>query len=164
MMAERVPVKRDQNIPAAQEGEVLPAWRGPSSIFPDIDTVFDRMVRNFFDLPRRADLWGGGFTPAVDIEETADAYVFDIDLPGVRRDDISIEAGHNELHVSGEVNEKDRTGTMRHRTRRTGQFSYRVALPAGTDLDAITAAYDDGVLTVTVPRSEASKPRRINIT
>ena len=119
-MAERVPVRRDQNVPAAQEGEVLPAWRGPASIFPDIDTVFDRMVRNFFDLPRRTDLWGGGFTPAVDIEETADAYIFDIDLPGVRREDISIEAGHNELHVSGEVNEKDRTGTMRHRTRRTG--------------------------------------------
>jgi HSP20 family protein len=163
-MAERVPVRRDQNVPAAQEGEVLPAWRGPASIFPDIDTVFDRMVRNFFDLPSRTDLWGGGFTPAVDIEETADAYIFDIDLPGVRREDISIEAGHNELHISGEVNEKDRTGTMRHRTRRTGTFSYRVALPAGTDLDAITATYDDGVLTVTVPRSEASKPRRINIT
>jgi HSP20 family protein len=164
VMADQVPVRREQRGPAAQEGEILPAWRGPADVLSDIDTVFDRMVRNFFDLPRTAGLWGGGFTPAVDIEETADSYIFDIDLPGVARDQIKIEAGHNELHVSGEVTEKERTGTMRHRTRRTGSYSYRVALPAGCDPDAISAAYNEGVLTITVPRSETSKPRRINIT
>jgi HSP20 family protein len=76
---------------------------------------------------------------------------------------ITIEAGQNELHISGQVIEKERTGVMRHRMRRTGQFSYRVALPSGTDPDKISASHNDGVLTVTVPRTEASRPRRIDI-
>ena len=50
-----------------------------------------------------------------------------------------------------------------HRIRRGGQFSYRVGLPAGTDPDTITAARKDGVLTVAVPRSDAFRPRRIDI-
>jgi HSP20 family protein len=156
-MAEQVPVRREQNLPAVQEGEVLPAWREPGSMFRDIDTIFDRMVRSVFGS------WPGGLGPAVDIEETNDAYTVEIDLPGFRRDDISVEAGQNELHISGQIVERERTGIMRHRTRRSGQFSYRVALPAGTDADAITAAHKDGVLTVTVPRSEAFRPRRIDI-
>jgi HSP20 family protein len=162
-MAEQVPVRREKNLPAVPERENLPAWREPATMFRDIDTIFDRMVRNFFGSPLAGSPWAGSLGPAVDIEETDDAYIFEIDLPGVRKDDISIEAGQNELHISGQVIEKERTGIMRHRTRRTGQFSYRVALPAGTDPNKITAAHNDGVLTVTVPRTEASRPRRIDI-
>jgi HSP20 family protein len=162
-MAEQVPVRRDNNLPAVQEGEVLPAWREPAFMFRDIDTIFDRMVRNFFGSPMAGSPWTGSLGPEVDIEETPDAYIFEIDLPGVRKDDITIEAGQNELHISGQVIEKERTGVMRHRMRRTGQFSYRVALPSGTDPDKISASHNDGVLTVTVPRTEASRPRRIDI-
>lgn len=160
-MADQIPVKREPNTPAVQEGQVLPAWRGPSSLFRDVDTVFDRMVRNFFGPSMPA--WPSTFVPAVDIEETSDAYIFEMELPGLSRDDITVEAGQNELHISGHVVEKERTGIVRHRTRRSGQFSYRVALPAGTDPDRISATYKDGVLTVTVPRSEDSRPRRIDV-
>jgi HSP20 family protein len=160
-MADQVPVRREQNVPAVQEGEVLPTWREPGGMFRDVDTMFNRMVRNFFGPAMPA--WPGSFVPAVDIEETSDAYIFEIELPGLSRDDITVEAGQNELHISGHIVEKERTGIVRHRTRRTGQFSYRVALPAGTDPDRVTATYKDGVLTVTVPRSESSRPRRIDI-
>jgi HSP20 family protein len=162
-MAEQVPVKREENLPAVREGEHLPAWREPSRLFGDIETVFDRMVRGFFGNSLWASPWQGGFVPAVDIEETDDAYIFEIELPGLRRDDITVETRENELHISGEVIERERTGTMRHRTRRTGHFSYRVSLPPGTDPDSITASYSDGVLTVTIPRGEVSKPHRIDI-
>jgi HSP20 family protein len=67
------------------------------------------------------------------------------------------------LRIHGQIVEKERKGVMRHRTRRTGSFDYRVALPTGVDPDQITARYHDGVLTVTVPRAESSKPRRITI-
>ncbi|HEX6686854.1 MAG TPA: Hsp20/alpha crystallin family protein [Candidatus Limnocylindrales bacterium] len=90
--------------------------------------------------------------------------IFEFELPGVRRDDINIEVGQQELHIYGQIGERERTGVMRHRTRRTGGFDYRVALPGGVDPDKITARYTDGVLTVTVPRAESSRPRRINIT
>jgi HSP20 family protein len=162
MAEQQVPVRREENLPAVR-GEVLPAWREPASVFHDIDTIFDRMVRNFFGSPMAGSPWAGTLGPAVDIEETPDAYIFEIDLPGVRKDDITIEAGQSELHISGHVMEKERTGVMRHRTRRSGQFSYRVALPSGTDPDKVRASHDDGVLTVTVPRTEESRPRRIDI-
>ena len=160
-MAEQVPVKREQNPPAVQEGEVVP-WREPGGMFRDIDTIFDRMVRNFFGPPGTSP-WPGSFVPAVDIEETTDAYIVEIELPGVRRNEITVEAGPTELHISGEVVERERTGIVRHRTRRTGRFSYRVSLPPGTEPDGIRASHSDGVLTVTVPRTEASRPRRIDI-
>jgi HSP20 family protein len=162
MAEQQVPVRRDDNLPAVR-GEVLPAWREAASVFADIDTIFDRMVRNFFGSPMAGSPWAGTLGPAVDIEETPDAYIFEIDLPGVRKDDITIEAGRNELHLSGEVIEKERTGVMGHRTRRTAQFSYRVALPSGSDPDKISASHHDSVLTVTVPRTEESRPRRIDI-
>jgi HSP20 family protein len=162
-MAEPIPVQRKNSLPAVQEGELLPAWREPTSMLRDIDTIFDRMVRNFFGSPMTGSPWAASLGPAVDIEETPDAYVFEIDLPGVRKEDLTIEIVQNELHISGQVIEKERTGVMRHRMRRTGQFSYRIALPSDTDPDKISGSHDDGVLTVTVPRTEASRPRRIDI-
>jgi HSP20 family protein len=50
-----------------------------------------------------------------------------------------------------------------HRTRRTGQFSYQTTLPAGVDPDRVEARFDNGVLTVRIPRPEHAKPRRIKI-
>jgi HSP20 family molecular chaperone IbpA len=54
-------------------------------------------------------------------------------------------------------------GVLRHRGRRSGAFSYRTTLPAGVDADRVTARFEGGVLTVTVPRPESSKPHRVKI-
>lgn len=88
----------------------------------------------------------------------------EVGLPGVRRDDVTIDLIGTELAISGELKEKERQGWFRHRTRRTGQFTYRVTLPHDVNLDAIEAKLADGVLTVRVPKTEAQKPRRIAIT
>jgi HSP20 family protein len=166
MMTESVPVKRDDQSTrqSAQEGQLLPRreadlWRGDP--FRDIDTLFDRMLRRF-DMPMSA-RWPQGFTPPVDIEETDDAYVFEFELPGVKRDDINIEVGAQELRINGEIHEKQRTGVLRHSTRRSGNFDYRVALPSGVDPERVEAHFNDGVLNVTVRRAEASKPRKVKI-
>lgn len=95
---------------------------------------------------------------------TDDAYVVEVDLPGVKKDDITIELNAGELSVHGELKEKERTGVLRSRTRRTGQFDYRVMLPQDTDEEHITAELSEGVLTVKVPKAEKAKPRRIEIT
>jgi len=104
-----------------------------------------------------------GWRPAVDVEETADAYVVELELPGVKRDDISVAFGGDELAVTGEVNERKRVGFLRTRTRPVGRFDYRVHLPADVDQDQVTASLSEGVLVVRVPKNERSRPRKIPI-
>jgi HSP20 family protein len=101
------------------------------------------------------------FSPPVDIEETDDAYVIEADLPGVKREDVDIELEGNELHVSGEI--KQREGKFRRRTRRVGRFELRVALPDGVDGGAVDAKLDRGVLTVRVPKAEKAQRRKIDV-
>jgi HSP20 family protein len=104
-----------------------------------------------------------GWSPLVDIEEHDDAYVLDAELPGVKRDDIDIELVGNELTITAELKEKERTGVVRRRTRRTGRFDYRVMLPEQVDPDQIDASLTEGVLTVRVPKSERAQRKKIAI-
>jgi len=105
-----------------------------------------------------------GFRPHVDIEETDEAYVVEAELPGVKREDVSIELVGNELTISGEIKERERKGVLRRQTRRTGRFHYQVGLPSQVDAEMIDAKLSDGVLTVRVPKSERAERKRILIT
>lgn len=104
-----------------------------------------------------------GFTPLADVEETDDAYVVDVELPGVHRGDIDVTLSGRLLSVTGQRKEKERVGILRRRTRVTGRFHYEVILPAADPDAEVTAGYDDGVLSVRVPKPEADRPRRIPV-
>jgi len=104
-----------------------------------------------------------GWTPPADVTETDDAYLVDIEVPGVDRRNLTVEVAAGELRVSGELVEKEKIGWLRHRTRRIGQFAYRTTLPGDIDTDHISADLADGVLTVRVPKTEAARPRRITV-
>ncbi|WP_030443613.1 Hsp20/alpha crystallin family protein [Actinoplanes subtropicus] len=106
---------------------------------------------------------GTGWTPLADVTETDDAYLVEIDLPGVDRKNLSVEVAGDQLRVSGEIVEKEKVGWLRHRTRRVGQFQYQTLLPGGIDAEHITADLADGVLSVRVPKTEAAKPHRITV-
>lgn len=105
------------------------------------------------------------WAPLADIVETPDAYLIDVDLPGVKRDDVDIEIDGNQLIITGELKAKEREGLFRRRTRRVGRFEYRTTLPRDASLDekTIEAKLVEGVLTVKIPKSESAKPRRIAI-
>jgi HSP20 family protein len=109
---------------------------------------------------------GQSWAPLADLSETEDAYLAEAGLPGVARDDISAELAGQELVISGEVKDSgtDRDGRALRRGRRSGRSGYRVLLPGQAEADKVTAALADGVLTVTVPKSEAGRPRRIQVT
>ncbi|MFD5258928.1 Hsp20/alpha crystallin family protein [Streptomyces bobili] len=116
---------------------------------------------------------GGGFpglgmaeawAPAADIEDTEDAYLLELELPGVDRDQITVEVADGELDVHGEVKEKEHTGAVRHRTRHIGQFDYRTILPPNSDTEHISANLTNGVLTVKVPKTGKGKAQHIEIT
>jgi HSP20 family protein len=132
--------------------------------FREIDDFRDRMSRLLEAFGGPSERAGdAGWLPLVDIEERDDAYVFELELPGVRREDVAVEVDGNELRVSGDVREPVRTGILRHQARRTGRFEYRSTLPQEVDAERIEASLSDGVLTVRVPKSERSQPRRIEI-
>jgi HSP20 family protein len=105
----------------------------------------------------------GPWVPAVDIEETEDSWILEAELPGVKSDDIDVEAHDNEIQITGEIVEKERAGILRRRTRRFGRFEYRVTLPGPIDPDSIDASLVDGILRVTVSKPEQARPRRVEI-
>jgi HSP20 family protein len=151
----------------------LPVRRGgrntmvvnPSREFEDI---YDRMgqLMNFaFGLAPAvpADM---PWVPLADLSETDDAYVVKAELPGVNKDQVDIQLQDRELVIAGEIAESENGNGRRHHhsSRRTGRFEFRTYLPGDVKADAVTAQLSDGVLTVTVPKSEAARPRKIEIT
>ncbi|WP_433608161.1 Hsp20/alpha crystallin family protein [Dactylosporangium sp. CA-139114] len=104
-----------------------------------------------------------GWSPPVDVEETEDAYVVDVDLPNVNPEDVSLEMRGEELRISGTFEERGRGGIVRRQGRQTGEFEYMIDLPSDIDSDRVQATYSNGVLTVTVPKAREGQPRRIEI-
>jgi HSP20 family protein len=105
----------------------------------------------------------GPWAPPVDIEETDDAWLIEAEVPGVRRDDVNVDFRDNELVITGEIKERERKGILRRRTRRVGEFEFRVTLPGDVDRDRVDADLHDGVLTVRIPKPAEAEPRRIEI-
>ncbi|MEU9124975.1 Hsp20/alpha crystallin family protein [Streptomyces sp. NPDC048506] len=82
-------------------------------------------------------------------------------LPGVKREDVGIEVSERELCITGEL--KEREGVLRRATRRAGRFEYRALLPTEVRTEDVHASLVDGILTVTIPKTQAAKPRHIEI-
>jgi HSP20 family protein len=129
--------------------------------FRDFDAQFDRLVQHVFGAtaPATERAW----RPATAVSETESAYVVELEVPGVKAEDVTIEVEDGRLAVTGEFKETE-NGTLRSRTRRTGRFEYRTRLPRGVDADQVGAQLADGVLTVTIAKPETATPRRIEIT
>lgn len=133
-------------------------WGEP--LAAEFEELFDRMNRLMGTAAPAAMSW----SPAADMRETDDAYVIEAELPGIKRDDIDIELSERGLRITGEYKERERDGVLRRSTRRTGRFEYETLLPSDVKADEVSATLHDGVLTVTVPKAQAAKPRHIEIT
>jgi HSP20 family protein len=107
---------------------------------------------------------GMAWSPLADLSETDDAYLVEVEVPGVKREDLDIEMTERELTITGEFKERERTGMLRRSTRRRGRFEYRAALPGDINPENVEATLDNGVLTVKVPKAETTKARHIEIT
>jgi HSP20 family protein len=107
----------------------------------------------------------GSWTPAVDIHETDDGFVIKAELPGVSKDDVSIDVHQNTLTLRGQrKHEAEVVNERYHRVERAyGTFQRSFVLPAIVDQDKVQATYKDGVLELHLPKSEAAKPKRIAI-
>lgn len=152
----------EMTVPTQQSGHQPARW-DPFRPFEDLYTQVGRLWGSAFGPGSGADQ-GGGWSPLVDVCETQDAYTVDIDVPGVKQQDLDVKVSGNELTVTGELKETERDTLFRTRTRRTGQFGYRMRLPRHVDADQITANLTDGVLTVRIPKGEIGGPRNIEVT
>jgi HSP20 family protein len=107
----------------------------------------------------------GAWTPPVDIYETEDALVLTAMLPGVSKDEVSIEVHHNTLMLRGERKPAGAVADERYFRRECvyGPFQRSFVLPATVDQEHVQASYHDGLLELRLPKVEAAKPRRIAI-
>jgi HSP20 family protein len=136
----------------------------PATAYLTTREPFYRLFDSFFN----TDVQGEetrAWVPPVDIQENADAYLFHAELPGLTKEDIHITLENNVLRVSGERKlEKDAKKENYHRVERTyGTFTRTFTLPTQVDADKVLAAFENGILTITVPKAEQAKPRQIAI-
>jgi HSP20 family protein len=146
----------------------LPVRRGTDSAHSDPANEFDRITQQLSELFQEqwavpSVLRPDGFTPMADVEETDDAYLLEIELPGIKKKDITIEIDGRQLVISGERPEHRRTGWLRRQTRSWGRFRYEVVLGADVDEDGVEATLQEGVLRVRVPKSSAGHRRHIEV-
>jgi HSP20 family protein len=112
-----------------------------------------------FESPLRA------WTPALDVQEDKDNYSVSLELPGLKREDIQVTLNDGALVISGERNsEKVAEGIEVHRQERFyGKFQRALTLSAPVAADKVKAHYKDGILTVTLPKTEEAKPKQIDV-
>ncbi|MCY3917917.1 MAG: Hsp20/alpha crystallin family protein [Chloroflexi bacterium] len=106
-----------------------------------------------------------GFGLALDVEEKADAYIVRANLPGVSQDDISVNIHEDVLSVSAETaaENRDENSKTLIRERRFGRFSRSLRFPTNVDGDAVEASYENGLLSITLPKADHVKPRQIPV-
>ena len=145
-------------------GDSAPAsWRVQEGPWAEFSELYEQMGKLLSDAFTGLDRAAGGWRPAADVEETDDAYLVELELPGVKQDDISVELSGGELAVTGEVKERQRVGLLRSRTRRIGRFDYRLSLPTDIEEDQVSASMSNGVLTVRAAKTAKARPRKIPI-
>jgi HSP20 family protein len=136
--------------------------------FRDVSSLQDEVERVFRQAfgERSGASSAGAFSPALDVEETEEAFTLHVELPGVKADEVEVSLEENVLTIAGErrfYDEREAEG-FRRIERHFGRFHRAVRLPDRVDADGVAAAYRDGLLTITVPKAEEAKPRRIQIT
>ena len=137
----------------------------PWSLFDQLQNEMNRM----HGYPAKTDDAGDAVTsdwaPAVDIKEETDRYLLIADIPGVDPKDIDIHMENGLLTIRGERESEKKTEREGYKRieREHGVFYRRFTMPEGVNADAIEATNKNGVLTVTIPKQEAAKPRKIAV-
>jgi HSP20 family protein len=141
----------------------------PSRAFaswPDLDLFSNRMSRVF------GDVWDtpeptGNWIPAVNVEEAANELVLTAELPGMAEDDITVDIENNILTIHGEKRETREKADEERKfhvwERRYGSFHRAFTLPKSVEPDEIRANFDNGVLTVRLPKAPQAKSRTIEV-
>ncbi len=142
--------------------------RKPQQLSPFIQLheQFDNLLKNFFDEDEfETSLNEMTWRPRMDVSENDEAFFVHLDLPGVNPEDVEISVTDNQLTVQGQREEETETRDKKfHRVERTfGSFFRSLMLPAGCDASEIDALSDNGVINITIPKTEQKKSKTIKI-
>lgn len=132
-----------------------------ASLRNEINRLFEAP---FGDIERGGEFFNG-WAPALDLREDKDNLVATVELPGMNKKDLDVSVHDGVLSISGERSRESKSeeeGLYRSE-RYYGRFHRTVALPKPVKVEAIKAAYKDGILTVTLPKTEEARPRQIEV-
>lgn len=139
----------------------LTPWHGEreprASQFEEFINEFDRNFR-----PGSLTSSDEGFSPALDAEEKAHAYLVSLDLPGMKSKDIKVDLSNNVLTISGE-RLRETEGEEKYSEKTYGKFVRSFSVPSGVNADKIDARFEDGVLHITLPKGKDTGGHTIKI-
>jgi len=136
--------------------------------FREMEAMLDPYAKSL-DWPFRGgrdlNVSGADWAPRADICETDDNFSVNVEVPGIKREDVKINLENHVLSISGEnTQEKEEKGKKFHRVERYyGSFSRSFSLPENVNEEKIEAVFKDGLLTLTIPKKEVEKPKAIEI-
>lgn len=123
-------------------------------------------LRDLFDsaFQSTASGYAEGWVPALDVFEDEEKVSVQVELPGMKKEDFDLSLHEGVLTISGERKEGESESTGAYRRERTfGSFERSITLPSAVKEDEVKASYQDGILTVSLPKAEAAKPRKIQV-
>lgn len=130
------------------------------------DNDFDRVFQNFFQPVRWVEEAAGDLVPAMDVKERDDGYVIKTEMPGIKKEDISITLENGVLTISGETKseqeEKEGERVLRQECR-YGKYVRSLRLGTQVDEKGVRANYQNGVLELFLPKAEEVKPKKITV-
>ena len=168
------PTKRPGIKPAGQPTRNQPKTMNTITTwnpYQELERIQDRVFRAIRTANPQSDSEGASlptpadWSPAVEVSENETQYSISAELPQISREDVKVVVENDSLIISGERKQPEAAeGTKVHRSeRRYGTFRRTFNLPEDADADAVNASFKDGVLTVTIAKSEAKKPKNIEV-
>ncbi|HSG28701.1 MAG TPA: Hsp20/alpha crystallin family protein [Candidatus Krumholzibacterium sp.] len=139
-----------------------PATKGLTTLQDEMDELFNNL---FLVNRRRVDMGGLSWQPRVDVVEHDDRYELTAEVPGMEKDEISIEVQDNTLSIRGEkkIEKEVNTDCLHICERRHGKFERSFVLPENVKVDKVDAEYKAGVLKISIPKEEKAKPKEIKV-
>lgn len=152
-------MNRDKELTRSEEQAGFDAGHWPS--FRGFPSVFQR----FFEPMQVPATQAGSWTPSVDIEETPEAYEFNVEVPGIKPEDIRVSVTDDHITIEGErsYEERKEENNVIRTERSYGSFQRTFRFPTTVDTEKVGAETRDGILHVVVAKQKAARPRRVEV-
>ena len=138
-------------------------WRKSTDDMAAVRRQMENLLDSFVRRPSR--LATSGVYPLINLTGDKDNYYLRAEIPGLKSDELDIQVTSNTITLSGErkIPVEDENAKYHRREREAGTFSRGISLPGDANPDKVEAALKDGILTVTIPKAEATKPKQITV-